>query len=522
VTVRGHQLAIDWTRQGVYTNALEDVSSYVLPGDVTISWGRDIQNEGVTLASTSGQLQFGLTNEAQLFSPENTSSPIAGKILPNRPVRYQVTNAGTTYTLLNGVLDDYDVDGDPASEFTATALDGWGRPGGEKLSTQLYSGLRTGDAINLVLDAIGWTGLRDIDPGATYMPWWWAEGDDAATAITKLVHSEGTPAIAYVEGGTFVFKDRHHRLLDARSTTSQGLYTHIYPGGTGPGGDFKIEAGSFRYNHGAKNIINSATFTVDVRTPQQLAEVWVTEDLLTVAAGSSIQIVVQATDPFFGAIVPDATAGDILTQSGAVTSATLSRTSGQAAILTLTCTVDTVITRLAVRAIPVAVSRTVQVSARDAGSIGNFGTEEWPDAAAPVWANVYDAQVIATKVVAVYANYRPTIEFTVVGIDATHLSEMLDTRISDRITVRNDRRGINADFMVERIEHRITSLGLIHRLTITCQAAEPTQPTNVLTFDVAGKGFNQGLFGVEGIDDATTMFRFDVAGVGFDQGAFAN
>lgn len=521
MTVRGHQLAIDWSQQGVWTNALEDVSSYVLPGEISIAWGRSIQAQGVTLASTSGQLEFALTNEAQLFSPENSSSPIAGKILPNRPARYQVTNpaTGATTVLIAGVLDSYDVDGDPASEFTGTVLDGWGRPGDEKLSTALYSGLRTGDAVGIVLDSIGWTGPREIDPGATYMPWWWAEGDDASAAITKLVNSEGAPAVAYVRGGTFVFRDRHHRLLDARSTTSQGTYTHLVP--AAPGSDFKIERGSFRYNHGAANIVNSATFTVDVRAPQPLAEVWTSEDPLTVGAGETVQVVIQSSDPFTSAIAPTAEAGDIITQSGSVTSATLSRTSGQAAILTITCATATVITRVAVRAQPVSVVRTVQVSARDASSIGIFGLQEWPSDAEPVWANRYDAAAIARRIVAVYANYRPTIELTVVALTPTYLTEMLDARISDRITVTNQKRGINADYVIERLEHRITSLGLVHRLTITCQAAEPVQPAALLTFDVAGRGFNDGRFGVDGIDNAGSVFQFDVAGHGFNDGVFA-
>ncbi|MFC7276218.1 hypothetical protein ACFQS1_19675 [Paractinoplanes rhizophilus] len=520
MTVRGHQLAIDWSQQGTFANALEDASSYALAGDIEVSWGRDVSGEN-TLKSTAGQLLFSLNNEGQLFSPENSSSPIAGKILPNRPVRYQVTNGGVTYTLLSGQLDDFDVSGDPVGVFSGTALDGWGQPGSATLSTPLYRGIRTGDAIGYVLDEIGWTGGRDIDPGATYMPWWWEEGTDADTAITKLVHSEGPPAIAYVEGGTFVFKDRHHRIFDARSTTSQGTYTHTIPAGA-VAGDFKIEAGSFVYDHGAKRIANSATFSVDLRAPQKIAEVWTQDDLLTVAAGDTLRLIVQTTGPFLGAVVPSVESGDIQLQSGAVSSVTLSRTSGQSAILSITCSGASVITRVAVRASPVSVVRTVQVSAQDTGSIGHFGIQQWPDDAAPTWANQYDAQAIATKIVAVYANYRPTITFSVVGLDATYLAEILASRISDRITVRNDARGINADFMIERLKHRITSLGVVHRLEITCQAAEPTQPANLFTFGVAGKGFNQGLFGVEGIDNASNVFRFDVAGQGFDQGSFAN
>ena len=521
MTVRGYQLAIDWSRNGTFGYPLEDVSSYVLRGDIEISWGRDVSGEN-TLAATSGQMTFGLNNESQVFSPENSSSPIAGKILPSRPVQFLATDANAvTRTLLAGQLDDFDISGDPASEFSGTVLDGWGRPGGERLSTPLYSGLRTGDAINLILDAIGWTGARDIDPGVTVMPWWWEEGTDAASAVTRLVHSEGPPAIAYVEGGTFVFRDRHHRLFDARSTTSQGTYTHTIPAGALPG-DFKIEAGSFGYDHGAKRITNTATFSVDQRTPRDVAEVWVSEDPLTIASGTTFQITFQATDPFFGAITPSVAAGDIVLQSGVISAVTLSRTSGRAAILSITCSADTTIARLAVRANSVSVARTVQVTATDAGSVGNFGTQAWPDEGAPVWANQYDAQVVATRIVAVYANYRPVITFTVVALNAAYLTEMLDARISDRIIVRNDKRGILGDFMVERLAHRITSLGVVHRLQFTCQSPEPVQPVNEFTFDVAGQGFNQGAFGVDGIDSATTMFRFDVAGVGFDQGVFAN
>jgi len=236
MTVRGHQLAIDWSQQGTYANALEDVSSYVLDGEIEIAWGRKTDSE-VTLDTTSGTMTFALDNGNQQFSPENGSSSITGKVLPGRVVRYQVTNSGTTYTLLSGVLDTFEIEGDITTEFSASALDGWGRPGGKTISSSLHQGLRTGTAIGFILDHIGWEGDRDLDPGATVMPWWWEEGTDAATAINKLVNSEGPPAIAYVEGGTFVFRDRHHRLFDTRSVTSQGLFTHIIPAGSGPGGD---------------------------------------------------------------------------------------------------------------------------------------------------------------------------------------------------------------------------------------------------------------------------------------------
>jgi hypothetical protein len=521
MTVRGHQLGIDWSQSGTYTYPLEDVSSYVKRGDLSVSWGRDVTGEA-GLKASAGQMTFELNNHTQVFSPENTASAIAGKVLPNRRVRYQATAGGATSTLLDGVLDSFTVDGDQLSVFSGTALDGWGRPGAEKISTALFQGIRTGDAINLVLDAIGWTGARDIDAGVSVLPWWWEEATDAATAVDRIVASEGAPAIAFVEGGTFTFKDRHHRIFDARCVTSQALYTHIYPAGSGPGGDFKIEKGSFTYDHGAAGIVNTATFSVGVRTVQPLAEVWTSEDALVVGSGETVQVVVQASSAFLNAVTPSVESGDVVVQSGAVTAVSLSRTSGQSAILSVTSLSGAVVSRLAVRANSLAVSRTEQVTATDAGSIGRFGQQEWPEDASPVWANRYDAQVIATRTVAIYANYRPKITFTVAAVNATYLTQFLATRISDRITVRNDRRGVNADFVIEKITHQITSLGLIHRLTIVCQAVEPTQPANIFTFDQVGRGFNQGSFGLDGIDSASTVFRFGVPGQGFDQGVFGS
>lgn len=226
MTVRGYQLAADWSRQGVYTGTLEDMSSYVDDGtDIEVSWGRD--QVRALADATAGKLSFALRNDARLFSTTNLSSPIAGKVLPGTPVRLNVTDPATggITTVFGGPVAELDPSA-PGKTFTASCSDGWGKPGDSKLSTPVYQGLRTGDLINVVLDAIGWPSTaRAIDPGATLVPYWWVDGQDAATAVNDLVHSEGPPAIAYVQNGIFYFRDRHHRLLAARSATSQGTYT---------------------------------------------------------------------------------------------------------------------------------------------------------------------------------------------------------------------------------------------------------------------------------------------------------
>jgi hypothetical protein len=523
--VRGYRLFVDWSDQGTLANALEDVTNYVNRSDITFGWGRQV--DGMELSAPSSELAFELFNRGlawdRYFSPDSLTSPIAGKIYPGRATRLEKTHLGTIYPLHVGELDSYAAGDDIRRTFSGTSLDAWGRPDGTQLSTPVYSGIRTGDAINIILDSIGWTGPRAIDPGATYIPFWWAEGDDPATAVDKLVNSEGPPAIAYVEAGTFVFRDRHHRILSTASRVSQATYTKVIPAGSGPGGDYKIEKGSYSYNDGAKYIANSVTISVDLRAPQEMQEVWSTEDPIAMAAGETQTIFVQPSDPVINAVSP--TNGDMLVQSGSFTAA-ISRTSGQMIALTVTCTGSGTISRLALRAQPISVTRTVQVSASDQSSISRYGPQGWPSEMP--WCNQYDAAAIAKRIVAVYADNRPRVTFSIVwtagmlGAQADrYMTKILTARISNRVTVRNDDTALNRDFYVERLDHTIERFQ-IHRLTLSCMAVEPVQPTNVFTFDTAGKGFNDGLFGVDGIDTYGKMFMFDTAGQGFNDGQFAN
>jgi hypothetical protein len=403
----------------------------------------------------------------------------------------------TEVVLFEGVIDDHDVDLDhPAKAYTARCLDAWGRPAGEKLSTPLYRGIRTGDAIGLVLDAAGWTGGRDIDPGTTAMPWWWAEDDDAASAIEKLVDSEGPPAIAYVWGGVFVFRDRLHRLTRTASQTSQADFTNvILPAGSGPVGAFKIEEGSFRHDQGQKHIVNAVSFTVEERRAVDPGMVWETDDPVVVPASSSTVLHVQTSDPFYDAIVP-ATGIDYVVESGSAPTVTLSRTSGRSLVINLAGGGSQAVIRgMRLRATSVPVARSVKVTAEDAGSItDNQGRRTWGRDVP--FANAYDAQAIADRIIATWADARPRIVFTIAAMywDPATREQVLERAISDRVTVRDDDTGTDADFVIERVEHRIRKLGMVHRLTLWCQQADPAGAPNFFTFGVSGKGFTDGVF----------------------------
>ncbi len=512
MTVRGWTVAVDWSGHGNFTETGEDVSSRVDQGNpLTIAIGRE--SDRTTGRSPSGTMAFSLANHDKRYMPENTSSPIYGLVRPGRRVVVTGTAGSSIITLLAGVLDEYEIDaGSPGYSLTASVLDGWGKPGGERLSTPLYSGIRTGTAIGLILDAIGWTGNRSIDPGATVMPWWWVEGEDAASAVNALISAEGLPAIAYVQGSTFYFRDRHHRFLDLRSSTSQATCTQIIPQGTGPGGQLRIKRDSFLYNDGLKYLVNSISFDVPLRQAKSPAEVWSTDSPISLSAGESTTVYASGGDPFYAAYVSDLTL-----RFGTVT-ATLGRDSGASVPIVLTASTAAVIDRLAVSAIAVPVTRTTKVEVEDATSVAAYGRQAWADGSPP-FVNAYDAKAIATRLAAVYGTRRPSLTFTISGYTDAIRQSLLALRISDRITVRNDLWGINADFVIERLVYEIRQLDLLE-VTIGAQVVEPTQPTAPFTFGVAGLGFNDGRFSIEGIDSATTVFRFDTAGQGFNQGVF--
>ena len=107
-----------------------------------------------------------------------------------------------------------------------------------------------------MLDALEWpTTKRDIDTGATTIRWWWEDNTDGLTALNRVVESEGLPALLTVDTSeNVVFRDRHHRVTDAASLTSQATFRGT---GTEP-----VHSGTMRYDHGLRDIINTVVWDI--------------------------------------------------------------------------------------------------------------------------------------------------------------------------------------------------------------------------------------------------------------------
>lgn len=499
---------IDWAGDGSFSG---DVTGDAL-SDITVSYGRDQERQ--LNPSTIGSAAFDVINIDRKYSPDYAAGPLFGDLDPGRNTSYEVTWNGTVWPLFRGRLDDYDLKADRKDRRVSfTFLDQLSVVQGVTLSTGVLFGQRTGDLINYILDWIGWDGPRDIDPGATVVNVWWEDSTDALDAIQKLVRSEGPPSIAYAApDGTFVFRDRHHRLLRTQSLDVQAHFASAAMDCASPAVTGLDYATPFAYSNGWRDITNSVTFDVAERSPDpNLSDVWTSESTYSLSIGQSLVLHVSGSDPFVDAVPP--VLGTDYALSGAGTlQVSLSRTDGQSTkIILLAVGGSVVITGLKLRARAIPVRRTLKVTEEDASSITQNGARSYPNDAP--WASYEDASAIARMVLLHYATRRPTVQIRIVAQDPAHMAQILQRTISDRIHIRNDEIGLDADFFIEQVAHtvrRINQSGQppVHSVVFGCEK-DLELSANPFTFDLRGAGFDQGVFDPVKSDAAATVFIFD-------------
>lgn len=283
----------------------------------------------------------------------------------------------------------------------------------------------------------------------------------------------------------------------------------------------------FEYSHGWRDIVNDVVFAVEERHPDAtLTAVWESTSTISLAIGQSVTVDVQASDPFLDAQdIDDGT--DIIYSGAGIPSVLLSRRSGQSAAITITAIGGSLtVTYLRLRARSVPVARTIQVAAADSTSITRHGQRTYPDEAP--WAGQHDALAVAQLLLAAYSERRPTVSLRIVSSDLAHHLQVATRQISDLITIRNGELGLYADFFIENVQHTLARMtgeddcpGPVHYATFGCERSGVVVPDNPFTFDVAGAGFDDGVFDPTAADNPDNVFIFDDATQGqFDFGRF--
>ena len=511
----GIRVEVDWARDG-YEGALDDVTALTRPvqAPLTFEYGRD-QSSALS-PTVAGRGGVTLDNSTRRFSPRNTASALYGLLKPARPVRVTRQIGSAVYGIFAGHTDDTPINPDLDSQTVQLALlDYLADFRGRTVTTPLHRDIRTGEAIGHILDACGWDAdARDLDPGATVIPWWWEEGTDALEAMEQLVKSEGPPALLTIgPAGEVIFRDRHHRLTRTNALTSQGTWR-----GSGPVEPVMLRG--FSYDEAWSKIINTATVNVDVRTLGELQEVWTSEATITLSAGEQQIIWIALDEPVTGAVVPSVAAGDFAVVTAGGLTVTLTRDSGRSmGVIFHATTNPAVVTALRLRAQPLTVAYTTQVSAVDVQSVSDYGARAYPHDLP--WCGPGDALAVVEKAVALRSQPLPVVSARfLIGHNGAKATQLLGRDLSDRVTIIEPETAIAGDFYIESIRHELTGPE-DHVITFGLEAV-PNQPaaTNEFRFDTSGSGFDQGVFST-GLDSAGLMFRFDTAGQGFNQAVFA-
>lgn len=211
-----------------YKIAGEDITCLIYGNQSPIETleGRDTPRALSSVATA--EIAFDFINQDRLYSPNNPLSVLGKKSATNTPIQVRAIFEGRYYLLYNGFVDEYVITQDQPdhSYISISGIDVLGKLAATDISTELFSNIRTGEAIDKILTAAGWhPEKRKLDYGATVIDWWWEDETNALEAIQNLLSAEGLPAIVYVDDvGDFVFKDRHHRYLSTFSTRTTAHY----------------------------------------------------------------------------------------------------------------------------------------------------------------------------------------------------------------------------------------------------------------------------------------------------------
>jgi hypothetical protein len=311
--------------------------------------------------------------------------------------------------------------------------------------------------------------------------------------------------------GEVIFMDRHHRLTNTASLTSQSTWN--VDGGAEP-----VMNTPFVYDESWRNIINTGSIDVGIRGIQEVGAVWSADSVIALTNGEETTITVSTSDPFVNAITPEQGV-DYELASGTVT-ITLTRTSGASATIELTAGGSgAVLTSLQLRAQPVTVAYSVKIAVTDEPSVADYGYRSYPTDLP--WCNQYDADAVLQTAVSYRAQPLATVTASfLIGEDDDRATALLPRNMSDRVTIVEPETQLNHEFFIENFVHDL-SAEFDHKVTFgTEMIASGISPQ--FRFDTTGAGFGDGKFG-NGTDDPALMFRFDNSTVGhrFDSGLFA-
>lgn len=184
----------------------------------SVSWRRGRTNLLTGLLAGEGEIV--LNDPTGIYNPKNPGSPLAGLLVPLRPVYIKASDGLTTYGGFRGFIREYVHAAGPPATTTLKLVDLFVILAQTSPVIAATGATTTGAAIGLVLDSIGLTetSLRSLNTGDV-IPDFSADGSRTALQLIGdlLAAERGT---FFIDGsGVATYRDRYDR---ARRRTADG------------------------------------------------------------------------------------------------------------------------------------------------------------------------------------------------------------------------------------------------------------------------------------------------------------
>ena len=490
MTVAKYTLKIDWDDDNVFTGTGEDVSSRL----IQLEWqvGRDYASQliGVSLA---GRLIAILDNTSGDYSSYNTSSPLAGNLIPGHKVQLQGGSGSFPYTFPIVFNDKpqwtgFLIELEPLPKMDGrdlVKLEAWGPLGWlneEDVELAMATSKATGTAIGDILDEVSWPAAdRDIDVGQTTMDRFWLNEQKTLTGL-RLVERTESGFLREKKDGVIRFEDRHARLKSPH-TTSQATFSdttgaaRTYSRTRRPDNDaslfnrFPLDMQT--YTVGASALLwTLAESGADspLFAPGESKTVWArfpnpdsATDAFAVDAWTTL---VENTD--YEANTESGGGGTDKSSDFAIVETKLGN--AMKMVVTYSGTPAAYLTLLQAQGTPILRNDPIRVEAFNAASQNTHGkrTYEPRDQFIP---DSVEGQAWCDFNLSMYKDPIPIIEIVVTAnISHSHLVEVLTRDISDRVTLVCNELGINEDFFIEFMKHTVR-VDQLHRCTMRLSPA---------------------------------------------------
>lgn len=464
MTTFAWRVLVDWAGDGSFSHALSDVSA-----DWTVmNWRLGIR-EAFESLSDEAEAQIELLNTDGRYNPENTTSPLAGLVRPNRQVRIRAVVDGTPRTMYAGVIEGIQPQWEPGSGAYAgrvrVTLDCIGfkqRLEETDYNPPVWQNQRADQAIYYVCNELG-VPVTSLEQGKTTLPYYGVGGTEKAwETIRQLVEAERGRLFQGRAGGV-VFWNRHHLLLNMTPAA-----TVNYTGGMKPY--------DLSYGYGEK-MSNRVQVQVHPHRAEAQETLWTLDSPVYVPANGT-----RTFDAVLRRANGQRAAANVISASGAVwsqgsASIALASKGGKATVtLTNSSPTPATLTALTISGHPVVAQNALSFVDQDAASVAAYGVRGFRQLSLKALADLDEARQIALYELRRRAAPRGDVEAVTFRrrADGVDNAPLLAWEIGTRITIDVPANGPARDYFIIGEEHRATAGGM-HETVYNLEPADAQQ-----------------------------------------------